>query len=77
MNWYIDLLIVKRDLSSLRVPSPATLELSRFFRSFAPAYKALCFLPAAGVRLIPAADAEEITMLEGHCGADPGVARFQ
>jgi hypothetical protein len=26
---------------------------------------------------IPAADAEEITMLEGHCGADPGVARFQ
>ncbi len=31
----------------------------------------------AGVRPIPAADAEEITMLEGHCGADPGVARFQ
>ena len=31
----------------------------------------------AGVHLIPAADAEEITMLEGHCGADQGVARFQ
>jgi hypothetical protein len=31
----------------------------------------------AGVRLIPAAEAEEITMLEGRSGADPGVARFQ